>query len=137
MASATLQQEKEATAHQCTVADTPAGPIQVTIEASPTSVVSPPFATNLNSLLSGHVRQEGPGLNAGTSTITVDSGAAKENSASSDKKKTKKLKEKTASDKLSSSKRNSSGSVLKQGRFATAAALNAALAASSKVFYYK
>jgi hypothetical protein len=44
------------------------------------------------------------------------------------KKKTKKLKVKTTSTNLSSSKRNSSGSVLKQGRFATAAAPTAASA---------
>ncbi len=67
----------------------------------------------------------------------MDSKAVKENSASSNKEKTKTLKEKSASDKLSSSKCNSSGSVLKQGRFVTTAAPNAAPAASCKVFNYE
>jgi hypothetical protein len=73
-------------------------------------------------------------MDAATSTITTDSNAAKENSAPPTKKKTKKLKEKTTSTNLSSSKCNSSGSVLKQGRFATAAAPTAAPQASAKVF---
>ncbi len=77
------------------------------------------------------------GTDANTSTITTDSDAAKENFASPTKKKTKKLKENTASNKLSSSKCNSSGSVLKQDRFATAAAPTAAPTASTKVFDYK
>jgi hypothetical protein len=47
------------------------------------------------------------------------------------------LKEKTTSTKLSFSKCNSSGSVLKQGRFATAAASTAAPQASAKVFNHK
>jgi hypothetical protein len=77
------------------------------------------------------------GTDANTSTITTDSDAAKENFAPHTKKKTKKLKEKIASNKLSSSKRDSSGSVLKQGRFATAAASTATPAASTKVFDYE
>jgi hypothetical protein len=53
------------------------------------------------------------------------------------KKKTKMLKEKTKSTNLSSSKRDSSGSVLKQGRFATALAPTAAPQASAKVFAHE
>ncbi len=112
MAAATLQQEKEAAAHQRKedtarttavkpphqqpavrqVTDTPSIPPQP--EPPPASVVSPPSATNLNSLLSGQVGQEGLGTDANTSTITIDSDAAKENFVSPTKKKTKKLKEK-------------------------------------------
>jgi hypothetical protein len=106
-------------------------------EPPPASVVSPPSATNLNDLLYGHIGQKGSGMDADTSTTTADSEAVKDNSASSNKKKTKKSKEKSASNKLSSSKRNSSGSILKQGRFATTAAPNDASAASSKVFSYE
>jgi hypothetical protein len=80
------------------------------------------------------VGQEILGTDAKTSTIMTDSNAAKENSSPPTKKKTKKLKEKTTSTNLSSSKRDSSGSVLKQGRFATAAAATAAPQASAKVF---
>ncbi len=47
------------------------------------------------------------------------------------------MKEKTTSTNLSSSKRNSSGSFLKQGRFATAAAPTAPPQASAKVFDHK
>jgi hypothetical protein len=115
------------------VIDTPS--ITPPLEAPHTLVVSPPSATNLNSLLSGHVGQEGSGVDADTSTITTDSKATKEKSASSTKKKKKKSKDKTLSN--SSSKRNSSGSVLKQGRFATVAAPTAALPASSKVFVHE
>jgi hypothetical protein len=137
MAVATLEQEKEATTRQCTAAVTPSGPTQVMSEAPPTSVLSPPSTANLNALLSGQDGQECLGTDTNTSTITADSEAVKENSASSNKKKTKKPKEKSASNKLSSSKRDSSGSVLKQGRFATAAASTAAPVAASKVFNYK
>ena len=77
------------------------------------------------------------GTDADTSTITTDSETAQKKSASSTKKKTKKPKEKTTSNKLSSSKRDSSGSVLKQCRFATAAAPTAAPPASSKVYNHK
>jgi hypothetical protein len=155
MAAATLQQEKEAAArhrkgdtakttavkptHQqpavCQVANTPS--ITPQPEAPPASVVSPPSATNLNSLLSGHVGQEVLGMDANNSTITTDSNSAKEKSAPPTKKKAKKLKEKTTSTNLSSSKRNRSGSVLKQGRFATAAAPTAAPQASAKVFNHE
>ncbi len=155
MAAAMLQWEKEAAAHRWKedttgttavkpthqrpvvrqVADTPS--ITPQPEAPPASVVSLPSATNLNSLLSGHVGQEVWGTDANTSTITTDSNAAKEKSAPPTKKKTKKLKEKTTSTNLSSSKRNSSGSVLKQGRFATAVAPTATPQASAKVFAHE
>ncbi len=155
MAAAMLQQEKEATAcqrkedtarttavkptHQQPavrqVANTPS--ITPQPEAPPTSVISPPSTTNLNSLLSGHVGQEVSGAGANTSTITTDSDTAKEKSAPPTKKKTKKLKEKTTSTNLSSSKHDSSGSVLKQGSFATAAAPTATPQASAKVFEHK
>jgi hypothetical protein len=143
MAATMLQQEKEASGRQqkennvqtIVVADTPSIPPQP--DAPSASIVSSPSATNLNSLFSGQVGQEGSGMDANTSTITTDSDAAKENFAPPTKKKTKKLKENTASNKLSSSKRDSSGSVLKQGSFATAAAPTAAPAAPTKVFDYE
>ncbi len=130
MTTATLQQEMEAAACQCTAAITPSGPTQVMSEPPPASVVSPPSTTNLNALLSGQVGQECLGTDADTSTITADSEAVKENSASSNKKKKK-------TNKLSSSKRGSFGSILKKGRFATTSASKAASVASSKVFNYK
>jgi hypothetical protein len=92
MAAAMLQQEKEATARQRTATVTPSGPTQVMSEAPPASVISPPSATNLNALLSRQVEKECLGMNANTSMITVDSEAVKENSLSSNKKKTKKPK---------------------------------------------
>ena len=76
-------------------------------------------------------------MDTNTSTVMTDSDAAKEKSAPPTKKKTKKLKEKTTSTNLSSSKCDSSGSVLKQGRFATAAAPTATPQASAKVFEHK
>ncbi len=78
---------------------------------------------------------QGSGVDAGTSTITTDSKATKEKSASSTKTKMKKSKNKTLFN--SSSKHDSSGSVLKQGRFATVVAPTAAPPASSKVFVHK
>jgi hypothetical protein len=153
MAAATLQWAKEAAArrqmediarttaetlthqqpavHQ--VINTPS--ITPPLEAPHTLVVSPPSATNLNSLLSGHVGQEDLGVDADTSTITKDSEATKEKSASSTKKKMKKSKAKTLSN--ISFKCNSSGSVLKQGRFVTVVAPTAAPPASSKVFVHE
>ncbi len=104
MAAATLQREKEAAARQWMediartmaemlthqqpamhqVIDTPF--ITPPLETPHTLVVSTPSATNLNSLLSGHVRQEGLGVDADTSMITTDSKATEEKTASSTKK---------------------------------------------------
>ena len=154
MATATLQREKEAAARRrkeetaaaaarpiatpatVTAAKSIDKPPIITPPANPTtSVASPPSAANLNSLLSGHVGQEGSGADADTSTITADSDADKEKSTSAAKKKPKKSKDKTSSN--SSSKRDSSGSVLKQGRFATAAALQTTPPVPSKVFAHE
>ena len=129
MAAATLQRETEAAARQRMeditrttvetlthqqpavhqVINTPS--ITPPLEAPHTLVVSLPSATNLNSLLSGHVGQEGSGVDADTSMLTTDSKATKEKSASYTKKNMKKSKDKTLSNR--SSKRDSSGSVLK------------------------
>ncbi len=153
MAATTLQREKEAAArgqmediartmaetltHQQPavqqVIDTPF--VTPPLEAPHTLVVSPPSGTNLNSLLSGHIGQEGLGIDAYTSTIRTDSKATKEKTASSTKRKTNKSTDKTLSN--SSSKRSCSGSVLKQGRFTTVAAPTAASLAYSKVFVHK
>jgi hypothetical protein len=154
MAAATLQREKEAAARRrkeetaaaaarpiatpatVTAAKSIDKPPIITPTANPTtSVASPPSAANSNSLLSGHVGQEGSGADADTSTITADSDANKEKSTSAAKKKPKKSKNKTSSN--SSSKRDSSGSVLKQGRFATAAALQTTPPVPSKVFAHE
>ncbi len=154
MAAATLQREKEAAARQwkeetaasvarpittppmVTAAKSIDKPLIITPPANPTtSVASPPSVANLNSLLSGHVGQEGSGADANTSTITTDSDADKEKSTSTAKKKPKKSKDKTSSN--SSSKRDSSGLVLKQGRFATAAALQTTPLMPSKVFAHE
>jgi hypothetical protein len=101
----------------------------------PTSVASLPSTANLNSLLLGHVGQEGSGADVNTSTITADSDDNKEKSTSAAKKKPKKSKDETSSN--SFSKRDSSSSVLKQGWFATATALQSTLPVPSKVFVYK
>jgi hypothetical protein len=100
-------------------------------------MVSPPYAANLNSLLSGHIGQDGLGADADTSMITADLEAINNNTASLKKKKTKKLKEKSALDKPSSSKCDNNASALKQGRFATAAAPAATPPVSSKVFNHE
>ncbi len=119
-----------------TVAKSIDKPLVITpLANSTTSVASLPSAANLNSLFSGHVRQEGSGADANTSRITVDSDADKEKSTSATKKKLKESKDKTSSN--SSSKRDSSGSVLKQGRFATAAALQTTPPVPSKVFVHE
>ena len=154
MAAATLQREKEAAARRqkeeiaaaaarpiatpatVTAAKSINKPPIITPPANPTtSVASPPSAANLNSLLLGHVGQEGSGADADTSTITADSDADKEKSISAAKKKPKKSKDKTSSN--SSSKRNSSDLVLKQGRFATATALQSTPPVPSKVFVHE
>jgi hypothetical protein len=83
MAATMLQWEKEATGRQwkennirtTAVRDTPSIPPQP--DAPHAFVISPPPATNLNSLLSGQVGQEGSGMDTNTSTITTDSDAAK------------------------------------------------------------
>ena len=151
--AATLQWEKEAAACQqkediaTTTAeksqqphtavhqsiDTPS--ITSPAENPHTLVVSLPSATNLNSLLLWHVRHKGFGKDAGTLTITADFGAIKEKLASSAKKNPKKSKDKTTSN--SSSKRDSSGSVLKHGRFATVTAPITTRQVSPKVFAHE
>ena len=154
MAATTLQWEKEAavcrwreetaaaatrsiaTPATVTAAKSIDKPPIITPPANPTtSVASPPSTANLNSLLSGHVGQEGSGVDADTSTIMADSDADKEKPTSATKKKPKKSKDKTSSN--SSSKCDSFGSVLKQGRSATAAALQTIPPVPSKEFAHK
>jgi hypothetical protein len=85
----------------------------------PTVVVFPPSALNLNSLLTGHVGQEGGTLLATNTTTTamVTEMQAKDTVKSPKKKKSKKVKSTSKEDK--STKRDRSGSVLKKSTFAT------------------
>jgi hypothetical protein len=64
-----------------------------TASKPPPSVVSPPSALNLNSLLTGHVGQEGGTLLATntTTTATITERQAKDTVKSPKKKKSKKL----------------------------------------------
>ncbi len=90
-----------------------------TASEPPPTVVSPLSAPNLNSLLTGHVRQEGEtlyGTNS-TATATVTETQAKDTVKSPKKKKSKKVKSTSKEDK--STKRDHSGSVLKKSTFAT------------------
>jgi hypothetical protein len=85
----------------------------------PPMVVSPPSALNLNSLLTGHVGQEGGTLLATNTTMTalVTETQAKDTVKSPKKKKSKNVKSASKEDK--STKRDHSGSVLKNSTFAT------------------
>jgi hypothetical protein len=71
-------------------------PPQIIPGSLPVPVVSPPYTTNLYTLLSRHDEQEGLGADTDTSTITADLGANKDNTATPKKKKTKTLKDETA-----------------------------------------
>ncbi len=79
------------------------------------SVVSPPAAPNLTSLLTGHIGQEAEQQAAGNG-IALDGGQVDANMRSPIKKKSKKAKP-TKEDK--STKRDSSGSSLKKSSFTT------------------
>jgi hypothetical protein len=125
MAAATPQKEKEAAEKYKLnkLWRTETNPSMVTKEGTdsklPPTVVSPPSALNLNSLLTGHVGQEGGTLLATntTTTATVTETQAKDTVKSPKKKKSKKAKSTSKDDR--STKRDRSGSVLKNSTFAT------------------
>jgi hypothetical protein len=85
----------------------------------PPTVVSPPSALNFNSLLTGHVGQEGGMLLATDTTMTalVTETQAKDTVKSPKKKKSKKVKSTSKGDKFT--KHDRSGSVLKNSTLAT------------------
>ncbi len=118
MATAILQNEKNAAnndglkAAKVTVAVN-TNPIQVPLP----SVVSPPSAPNLTSLLTGHVGQEvGNQALSDMDINTQDVEQVEDSAKSPKKKKTKKVKS-TKED--TSTKRDRSGSSLKKSSFAT------------------
>jgi len=94
----------------------------VAVEANPTqvplpSVVSPPSAPNLTSLLTGHVGQEVGNQASSDMNINAQEVEQVEDSAKSPKKKKSKKVKSTKED--TSTKRNRSGSSLKKSSFAT------------------
>ncbi len=144
MAAATQQKEKDAAERHMLIEllrieTNPSMVIKVgTASEPPPTVVSPPSAPNLNSLLTGHVNQEGETLLATNSTTTamVTETQAKDTVKSLKKKKSKKVKSTSKEDK--STKPDRSGSVLKKSTFATST-LNASTPAKEynhkRVFY--
>jgi hypothetical protein len=125
MAAATPKKEKEAAEkHKLNeLRRTETNPSMITKVGRdsklPPTVVSPPSAVNLNSLLTSHVGQEGGTLLATDTTPTtmVTEMQAKDTVKSPKKKKSKKVKSTSKEDK--STKRDRSGSVLKNSTFAT------------------
>ena len=126
MVAATLQKEKAAATAdglKATNADNVNVAVDTTLPPVPLpSVVSPPLAPNLTSLLTNHVGQEvgTQADNNGAATVMVSDTQAAEhgdnNVKSPKKKKSKKIKS-TKQDK--SAKRDRSGSSLKKSSFAT------------------
>ena len=114
MAAAILQKEKNAARDDDN--------LTVAVEANPTqvplpSVVSPPSAPNLTSLLTGHIGQEvGNQVSSDMDINSQEVEQVKDSAKSPKKKKSKKVKS-TKED--TSTKRDRSGSSLKKSSFAT------------------
>jgi hypothetical protein len=124
MAAATLQKEKVARLKKV-------GSHDDIVNSNPRpSMVSPPAAPNLNSLLTGHTGQdvEKPAEETGTAT---EEDQVDDNVKSPKKKKVKKSK---AAKDDKPAKRNRSGSSLKQSSFAT---LQVATASSAKDYKFE
>jgi hypothetical protein len=130
LAAATLWKEWEATEkYKQDEAQKAAAPLQMAVKARtaetrplPASIVSPPSAPNLTSLLTGHVGQDGETSPAPDISKKVAEPKQQADDAvkSPTKKKTKKSKS-TKEDK--SAKHNHSRSVLKKSSFATSSSV--------------
>ncbi len=131
MAAATLQKEKDAAKKDGLKAVIEKENLNVAVDMNPPheplpTVVSPPPAPNLTSLLTGHIVQD-VGTQAADDTTATD--MDNDNVKSPKKKKSKKVKS-TKEDK--SSKRDRSGTCLKKSSFAMQA-----VAATSSAKDYK
>jgi hypothetical protein len=115
MATATLQKEMDGAKKDGSKSSNEGSRCEAVDTNPRPSVVSPPAAPNLTSLLTGHIGQEAEQQAAGNGTA-LDGGQVDENMRSPIKKKSKKTKS-TKEDK--STKRDRSGSSLKKSSFTT------------------